>query len=171
MATYDQKKSYLDILAVFHYVNGALTALMALAAVVFLLIGLGASSGWGDDFEPEPTCALVAIIFFVLVLVGGYAILNLLAGRALHTRSNRILVLITSGINCLNMPFGTLLGIFTFVMMVDPEVRWMFDHGAGAELTTGHPQDHSPGATLPPPATQPEATPYEPPPSDPLDER
>lgn len=129
MASHEQKKSYLDILAVFHYVNGGLTALVALAAIAFLGIGLGAASDWGRNFQAEPTCAIVAVIFFVLVLVGGYAVLNLLAGRALHTRNSRILVLITSGVNCLNIPFGTLLGIFTFVMMVDPQVEWMFRHG------------------------------------------
>lgn len=137
MTDSSQKKSYLDILAVFHYVNGGLTALVALAALAFMGIGLGAASEWGRNFQAEPTCALVAVMFFILVFVGGYAVLNLLAGRALHTRNSRILVLITSGVNCLNIPFGTLLGIFTFVMMVDPQVEWMFRHGDDATPVTG----------------------------------
>jgi len=142
MANHEQKKSYLDILAVFHYVNGGLTALVALAAIAFMGIGLGAASEWGSNFQPEPTCALIAVIFFILVFVGGYAVLNLLAGRALHTRKSRILILITSGVNCLNIPFGTLLGIFTFVMMLDPQVEWIFRHGddAPAQMGPGGPE-------------------------------
>lgn len=131
-ASLEQKKSYLDILAVFHYVNGGLAAVATLAALAFLGIGMGAASNWGRHFEPEPTCALVAIMFLVLVVAGGYAILNLLAGRAIQARKNRALILVTAAINCVNVPLGTLLGIFTFVLMVDPQVEWLFRYGDDA---------------------------------------
>jgi len=151
--TLQQKKNYLDILAVFHYVNGGLTALCTLGILAFLGIGLGAATGWGNDWEPEAGCSIVAIMAFAFVLAGGYAVLNLLAGRALQTRSHTVLVMITSGINCLNVPLGTLLGIFTLVMVSDPEVRWLFDYGdtpptADAAMQ-GYPQ---PGSHDEPPA-------------------
>ena len=86
MATYEQKQSYLDILAVFHYVMGGLSALFCAVALAFLGIGLGAATEWGEAVDAEAGCALVAIMFFVLVVAGGYALINLLAGRALRRR-------------------------------------------------------------------------------------
>ena len=156
--TLRQKKNYLDILAVFHYVNGGLIALFTLGVLAFLGIGLGAATGWGNDWEPEAGCSIVAIMAFAFVFAGGYAVLNLLAGRALQTRNHTVLVMITSGINCLNMPLGTLLGIFTLVMVSDPEVRWLFDYGDEAAATAA--ATTAPATTAP---TTPRRRPQEPP--------
>jgi len=133
-STPQQKHNYLDILSVFHYVNGGLAALFALAALGFLGIGLGAATGWGKDWQPEAGCSLVAVMILVLILLGGYAVLNLLAGRAIQTRSGYVVCLLTSAVNCLNIPLGTLLGIFTLVLLADPEVRPLFE---GQEASEG----------------------------------
>lgn len=129
-STPEQKRNYLDILAVFHYVNGALALVCTLAVLAFMSIGLGAATNWGDNWEMEAGCSIVAVMAFVFILVGGYAVLNLLAGRALQTRNNYVLILVTSAVNCLNVPLGTLLGIFTLVLLSDPAVRAIFDHAA-----------------------------------------
>jgi hypothetical protein len=126
-----QKHNYLDILSVFHYVNGGLAMILALAALGFLGIGLGGATDWGDRWQPEAGCSIIAIMILILILVGGYAVLNLLTGRAIQTRRGYVLCLLTSAVNCLNMPIGTLLGVFTLVLLADPEVRPLFD-GQGA---------------------------------------
>lgn len=127
ISTPQQKHNYLDILAVFHYVNGGLAAIFTLAALGFLGIGLGAATGWGDNWQPEAGCSLLAVMILVLILLGGYAVLNLLAGRAIQTRNGYVVCLLTSAVNCLNIPLGTLLGIFTLVLLADPEVRPLFE--------------------------------------------
>lgn len=127
-STPEQKRNYLDILAVFHYVNGGLALVCTLAVLAFMGIGLGAATNWGDNWEMEAGCSILAVMVFVFILVGGYAVLNLLAGRSLQTRSNYVLVLATSAVNCINVPLGTLLGIFTLVLLSDPGVRSAFDH-------------------------------------------
>lgn len=127
-STPEQKRNYLDILAVFHYVNGALSLFFTLFILAFLGIGLGAATGWGGNWEMEPGCSITAIMLFIFILVGGYGVLNLIAGRALQTRSNYVMVLVTAAVNCLNVPLGTLLGIFTLVLLSDPTVRPIFDH-------------------------------------------
>lgn len=183
--TLEQKKNYLDILAVFHYVNGGLTALVGLAVLAFMSIGLGAATGWGDNWEMEAGCSITAVMAFIFIFVGGYAVLNLLAGRALQTRNHTVLVMITSGINCLNVPLGTLLGIFTLVMVSDPQVRWLFEADPHAPMPpsyaegygqSGYPQGYGHGGyPQQPAAQQPPATPQTPqtpePPAPPSDER
>ena len=137
-STPQQKRNYLDILAVFHYVNGGVMAIVTLSALGFMGIGLGAATSWGDDWEPEAGCSIIAVMCFIFVVLGGYALLNLLAGRALQTRSGYVLCLLTSGVNCLNMPLGTLLGIFTLVLLADPQVRPLFEgQGETAAIDAG----------------------------------
>lgn len=138
-STIEQKETYLDILAVFHYVNGALAALVGLAGLAFMGIGMGAASEWGRNWEMEPTCAITIGIVFVLIFVGGYAALNLLTGRALQTRNHYALSLVTSAFNCLNMPLGSLLGIFTLVLLSDREVRALFHGGQPASVQPAGP--------------------------------
>jgi amino acid transporter len=136
-STFEQKKNYLDILAVFHYVNGGLHLLIALAAVGFLGIGLGAATEWGENWQAEAGCSLIAVMAMVFVLLGGYGALNLLAGRALHTRSNYVLAMLASAVNCLNLPLGTLLGIFTLVTLSDPQVKNLFEPAEPSAIDRG----------------------------------
>lgn len=126
-STFEQKKNHLDVLAVFHYVNGGLHLLIALFTLGALGIGLGAATGWGDNWQAEAGCSLLGVMLFVFIVLGGYAVLNLLAGRALQTRSNYVLTMLASAVNCLNLPLGTLLGIFTLVTLSDPQVKALFE--------------------------------------------
>lgn len=145
--TLEQKKTQLDVLAVFHYVYGALVALLGFVVLASLGVGLGAASDWGKDWEPEAGCSILAVILVVLVLVGGTAALNFLAGRNLQRRQGYILVLVTAALNCTSVPFGTLLGIFTLAIVANVETRLLFE---------GH-------ATSPAPPASPPAAPPTPP--------
>jgi hypothetical protein len=142
--TLEQKKTHLDVLAVFHYVYGGLTALLGLVILVSLGIGLGASSDWGNDWEPEAGCSILAVMVVMLLLIGGTAALNFLAGRNLQQRKGYILVLVTAALNCTSVPFGTLLGIFTLAIVANVETRLMFE---------GHSAQPAPPAS--PPAAPP----------------
>lgn len=57
----------------------------------------------------------------ILTLVGA----NIAAALFLKKRTNRMFLLIVSGINCLNMPLGTVLGVFTIIVLTKPHI---FDH-------------------------------------------
>lgn len=65
-------------------------------------------------------------IFFAGVLVAGM-VLNLIAWRSLKSRRHRIFTLVLSGLNCLWVPFGTVLGIFTFIVLLRPTVRELYE--------------------------------------------
>jgi hypothetical protein len=125
--TLEQKQNYLDVLAVFHYVYGGFSLLVTLMALGFMGIAFGASSEWGRNWDATAGCVLMVVFVFILVVAGGVSVLNLLTGRALQTRRGYVLSLVTAGVNCLNVPLGTLLGIFTLVLLSDPTVRPLFD--------------------------------------------
>eukprot|EP01031_Cornospumella_fuschlensis_P021810 gene21810-26738_t len=78
---------------------------------------------WENDKNPPPFSPQDFMAFFVwfYVIFGAVAlvagILNLLSGRFLQTRKHRMFSMVTAGLNCLQMPLGTVLGVFTLVVL------------------------------------------------------
>jgi hypothetical protein len=54
-------------------------------------------------------------------------ILTILSGRWMAKRRRRIFSLVIAGINCASFPFGTVLGVFTFIILLRPSVKQMYD--------------------------------------------
>jgi hypothetical protein len=54
------------------------------------------------------------------------ALLNLIVARSLRAKKRRLLILIVAGVNCASVPIGTILGVFTFVVMFRPSVESEF---------------------------------------------
>jgi hypothetical protein len=79
--------------------------------------------------EPPPA-ALIAGMGLMFACIGTVALLfglaystaSFLTGRSLARRTRRLFCLIVAGINCVNMPLGTILGVFTFVVLLRPSV-------------------------------------------------
>ena len=61
-----------------------------------------------------------------MVVMGALAILHFVAARALTRNKLRALILVSAGFAFLNFPFGTVLGVFTFIVMTRPGVKPMF---------------------------------------------
>lgn len=68
---------------------------------------------------------MLAGVMFVIVLIGWtISGLTIYAGRCIRQRRNRMLILVMAGFNLMSIPFGTLLGICTFlVLQSDPGRR------------------------------------------------
>ncbi|MEM9080042.1 MAG: hypothetical protein AAGC74_05050 [Verrucomicrobiota bacterium] len=79
---------------------------------------------------PEALESIMAIfrVFYVLVAIICLllALFNFLTARFLTKRNNRIFCLINAGINCLNIPLGTILGIFTIIVLLRTTVEREF---------------------------------------------
>jgi hypothetical protein len=67
-------------------------------------------------------------IAFVVGFVA-LAALQFAAARALKERRSRTLIQVAAAIACLNVPLGTALGVFTFVVLGRPSVARLFDAG------------------------------------------
>lgn len=72
-------------------------------------------------------------IFFIvmggIILLGGWtlAICTLIAGRALAKQRRRTFAIVIAAINCMMVPLGTVLGVFTLVVLLRESVRVRFD--------------------------------------------
>lgn len=139
MVTKDQE--HLQLLSIFHFVVAGMTALFALFPIFHLVIGLVIVSGALPETEGEEfpvfigwILVLIASVFIVcgLTLAGLIA----LAGQALRRRRHYTFCLVIAALSCLIMPFGTVLGVFTIVVLMRDPVKSMFgrpvpDAGAG----------------------------------------
>lgn len=125
-----QDIEHLRLLSIFHYVVAAITALFSLFPVIHLAIGLGLVSGRIDDTDPE--AVMVGWVFVgiaIMLILTGMVFAGLLAyaGRCLAQNRRYTFCLVIAAISCMFMPFGTVLGVFTLVILVKPSVKQRFN--------------------------------------------
>lgn len=121
-----QDQQHLDLLGVFHYVVAGLMALFSLFPLIHLVLGVAMVTG---KLEPNDPGAAIAGWFFI-VFAGAFilcgltmAVLTALAGRYLRQRRRYTFCLVIAAIECLFMPFGTVLGVFTLIVLARNGVR------------------------------------------------
>jgi hypothetical protein len=133
----EQKRTYLDVLAIAHYVYAALIAFIGLVMMLMASIGLFGFAGhrgpgmhMGSGVERGLAgCLPLAFIGLAFLVVFAVALVNFLVGRWLTQRRQWMPIIVVSVLNALNMPLGTLLGVFTIIVLVDDDVRAAFGRG------------------------------------------
>jgi hypothetical protein len=127
---------HLQLLSVFHYVIGGLALLFSLIPVIHLVLGIMFVRGGFDASTGDPPPAFVGWIFIafasILIVLGlVFATCLLVAGRCLSRRRCYTFCLVMAAVACLFMPFGTILGVFTIVVLARESVRGLFAATAG----------------------------------------
>ena len=127
-----EDESQLNALAIGHYVMAALTALGGLSILVYLVIGglvagVGATSGT-EEGAVVAGASIIGILIglFILAITLGIAFCLFYAGRSLTKQRNYTFCMVVSAIQCLNFPFGTILGVLTIIVLVRDSVRQRF---------------------------------------------
>jgi hypothetical protein len=95
--------------------------------LVFVAVGAPPSARPGD---PGP--ALIGGIFVALGVILGVMTLamgaaKLYVARAIKRRRSRTLCFVVAGLSCLHVPYGTLLGVATFLVLTRESVKERFD--------------------------------------------
>ena len=127
-------EEHLRLLRICYFIMGGTASFGLLFGGLYLVMGLffaasfGSMPNTGSANAPPPFIGwlFAAIGGFIVVLAGGGATLCLLTGRALGRRQSRTLCFVTAGLCCLQIPFGTALGIFTFIVLGRPSVQALF---------------------------------------------
>ena len=71
-----------------------------------------------------------AIGLFVVLLFLVGAVCSFLSARWMTAKRNRTYSLVIAALACLSIPFGTVLGIFTFLVLQKPEAMALYDGDA-----------------------------------------
>ena len=130
----NQDAEHLRLLAIFHYVVAGLAALFSLFPLLYTTIGAifisVARHGTpkpGEELPPEFLGWIFAVVGSFLFLLGvAMAICILIAGRCLSRRKCYSFALVMACIECLFVPFGTILGVFTIVALSRESVKGLF---------------------------------------------
>ena len=134
MNTEDAKQ--LDLLSIFHYVVGGVMALFSCFPFIHVFMGLAIALGkFGES--PDPSAQTSDAIFgWIFVIMGSIFILLgwavsiciIIAGKKLKRRRNRIFCMVVAGVECMFMPFGTVLGVFTLIALNKDSVKEAYAH-------------------------------------------
>lgn len=121
---------HLRLLRIFHYVWAGLIALISCVFVIHIVLGIamlrGAMNGGPNPPPREVGYLFVAIGAAAMLLGWVTAVLNFLSARGMAGRKWRMLSFIVAGLNCLSVPIGTTLGVFTFIVLMRPSVAAMY---------------------------------------------
>jgi hypothetical protein len=125
---------HLTLLAVFHF----LAAALALLGTLGLLAQQAMMRSFFDDPRiwqnqpvdrpPEQFFELFKwISLFVAAVLFASAVLNLLSGFFIRARKYRTFSFVVAACNCLHIPLGTILGVFTFIVLMRDSVRELYE--------------------------------------------
>ena len=124
-----QDSEHLKLLAIFHYVVAGMAALVACIPFLHFFMGLAFATGAFSDTGPEAKpigLVMMAIAGFFILAGWTLAALIAFAGRSLQTRKRYTFCLVMGGVECIFMPFGTVLGVFTIIVLSRDSVKSLF---------------------------------------------
>jgi hypothetical protein len=135
----NQDEQYLKLLSIFHYVVGGLTALFACFPLLHIAMGIAMLCGAFDAEDGPPKIfAWLFIIFPAVLMLCGWAlsVCIIIAGRKLARRKARLYCLVIAALECILMPFGTVLGVFTIVLLMKDSVKQLFSANQPTQPTS-----------------------------------
>jgi hypothetical protein len=129
----DRDEEHLRLLMWAYYIWGGTIGFFSLFAVIY--IGFGAMMAFGgfpasnnpanDPRLPGLLLLVGGSVFFILGVT--FALLTFFAGRSIRDRRRRIFCQIIGGLNCLQVPFGTVMGVCSILVLNRPQVKLLFD--------------------------------------------
>jgi len=135
---------HLKLLSIFHFILAALgligIAFLALHFTFMRAIFMNPEMWKNEKSGPPPEMFINLMMFayaFGLVVILTSGVLNLLSGLFIRKRRRRMFSIIIGGLNCLHVPFGTLLGVFTILILSRESVRKTYEVSGGSSSGTG----------------------------------
>lgn len=136
----DEDLQHLQLLSIFHYVLAGFTALFSLLPLFHLAMGVMMATGaFHEGTAPDERAILQVVGAMVTAFAGLFIALGLTfaaclvaAGRFLARRVRHTFCLVVAGLECMLMPFGTVLGVFTLLVLLRDSVKVKFAVAAPA---------------------------------------
>jgi len=78
-------------------------------------------------FPKEMKAFFIGFYIVMGLMILTASVCNVLSGVFIRKRKHRIFSMVIAGLNCLQIPFGTALGVFTLVVLARPSVKSAYD--------------------------------------------
>lgn len=128
-------EEHLRLLTLGYWVSAGVSALVSLIGLVYIVMGVVFGAVLSNlpvkpgQEAPPAAVGLVfaivgALVFAVLVAI---ALLKARAARCLTRRRCRVFCMVIGGLSCLSMPWGTVLGVCTLIVLGRPSVIALFE--------------------------------------------
>ena len=140
----NQDAEHLRLLSIFHYIVAGLAALFSFfpllyttVGAIFIFVARHGTPKPGEELPPEFIGWIFAVIGSLLFLLGiAIAICILIVGCSLAKHTRYWFAFVMPCIECLFIPFGTILGVFTIIVLSRESVKTLFSTTAGEQGTT-----------------------------------
>jgi hypothetical protein len=127
---------HLNLLSLGYMISAGATALFSLFGLAY--VAMGVMMGIALSHVPAPAAhpeqqppafigwLFAAIGFAFVVVLGTIALLKFRAAACLKRRTSRTFCMVVAGISCLGVPYGTALGVLTFIVLGRESVSHLF---------------------------------------------
>lgn len=139
----------LRLLSIFHYIVAGVIGLFSLIPIIHVVLGIALVTGSLDGFhrgdQPPEFMGWLFIILPSVFILSGLVISFFVAfaGRHLAVCSCYNFCLVVAAIECMFMPIGTALGVFTIIVLMRPNVKELFGVGQLHTYSDTHPAPSS----------------------------
>lgn len=138
----DKDLEHLRLLSIFHYVVAGMMAFFSCFPILYVVVGVilllvsHFSHGPPQRHGPPAIIGGLFIVIGSLIILVGWLMAGLiaLAGRLLARHERYLYCMVVAAISCLFMPVGTILGVFTILVLARPSVKQLFEAGTSRGL-------------------------------------
>ncbi len=123
----------LRMLSTFHYVFAAVVAFFGCLPIIHIVVGILILTGQigEDEALPPPMGQMMGALFIVaasimILIHWSIAAAALFAARNLVHHRSYTFCLVVGVAECFFMPYGTVLGVFTLIVLMRPSVKVLF---------------------------------------------
>lgn len=124
---------HLRLLSIAFWIEGGITLLFACFPILYIAMGFAVTQmesivpGKNMHGPPKELGYVFMGIGALLALVmASKGVLNILTARALQQRRHRMLCMVTAVLSLLSMPYGTVVGVATLIVLSRPTVMRQF---------------------------------------------
>jgi hypothetical protein len=129
-------EEHLKLLSLGYMVSGGFAALFSLFGLLYLVVGVimglaisQAPSAAGKAGEAPPAFlgwifGAIGLVIFLLMI--GIALAKFWVALSIRRRKSRTFCMVIAGISCLEFPYGTLLGVLSFIVLGRSSVARLF---------------------------------------------
>jgi hypothetical protein len=156
-------REQLRMLSLFHYVAGGVSAFTSFILLAYLFFGIAMAMTSSSDARIGGY--IISTIFGAcFVFAAAHAGLTVYAGRCIAQRKAKVFTLVMAALNCLNFPYGTILGVCTMMVLTRGSVNQLYSkrNAPGAGNSVGPKPGSIAAKSLPGIGSPPPIVPIEP---------